>query len=199
MVRPREFDELEVLEKVVDVFWTKGYEGTAISDLEAATGLGRQSLYNAFGGKKELFTRAVEHYRARAEEGRHTISQPGLDGIRAFFETSLDFLSREGQGRGCFLGRVRLDPSGVEVAGRSCDRSEGSIRGFLHERLLEAGDRGELRPGLDVEVAADLLSTLSRGVSAAVAAGEPADRLRAEVGLMLQGMSRGAGGDTPAN
>lgn len=190
MVRPREFDEVEVLEKVVDTFWSHGYEGTSISDLEEATGLGRQSLYNTFGGKRELFARAVEHYRVQAEEGRVRISESGLAGVRALFDTSLEFLLGEGDGRGCFLGRVRLDPSGVEVAGASCDRNEGSIAGFLRRRLLEARDRGELRPEVDVDVAAGLLLTLSRGVSAAVAAGESAERLRAEIGLALGAISR---------
>ena len=44
------------------VFWKHGYAGTALGDLEAATKLGRQSLYGAFGDKRGLFTRVVERY-----------------------------------------------------------------------------------------------------------------------------------------
>jgi AcrR family transcriptional regulator len=35
-----------------------GLDGASLDDLLAATGIGRQSRYNTFGGKKELFTRA---------------------------------------------------------------------------------------------------------------------------------------------
>lgn len=192
MVRPREFDEAEVLDQAVEVFWSRGYEGTSISDLEAATGLGRQSLYNAFGGKKELFARAVERYRTRADAHRRAIPEAGLAAVRSFFETSVEFLSTEGAGRGCFLGRVRLDAAAVEVAGSSCDRSEGSIRSFLVGHLVAAREAGELPPSVDPTVAAGLLSTLSRGISAAVAAGEPADSLRAEVELALAALASGA-------
>lgn len=44
------------------VFWKQGYAGTALGDLEAATKLGRQSLYGAFGDKRELFARVVDRY-----------------------------------------------------------------------------------------------------------------------------------------
>jgi TetR/AcrR family transcriptional repressor of nem operon len=60
--RPRSFDEKKVLDRALSVFWQKGYDAAGIADLEAATGLGRQSLYGAFGDKRALFTRVVDHY-----------------------------------------------------------------------------------------------------------------------------------------
>ena len=56
------FDEDQVLERAMNVFWALGYEGAGIADLEKATELGRQSLYGAFGSKRELFGRVVEFY-----------------------------------------------------------------------------------------------------------------------------------------
>ena len=62
MARPREFDETQVLEAARDAFWSTGYGGTSIDDLTTATGLGKGSLYAAFGGKRELFERVfTEH------------------------------------------------------------------------------------------------------------------------------------------
>jgi TetR/AcrR family transcriptional regulator, transcriptional repressor for nem operon len=60
--RPRNFDEQEVLDKALQLFWQKGYGATGIADLEQATGLGRQSLYGAFGDKRALFERVVQRY-----------------------------------------------------------------------------------------------------------------------------------------
>jgi AcrR family transcriptional regulator len=61
--RPREFDEDEVLRAALRVFWEKGYESTSLSDLLAAMGLTKSSLYKAFGSKEALFWRVVERYQ----------------------------------------------------------------------------------------------------------------------------------------
>ena len=62
MARPRSFDSGEVLDKAKAVFWAKGYEGSSISELAAATGLKSGSLYNAFGDKHALYLKALDRY-----------------------------------------------------------------------------------------------------------------------------------------
>jgi AcrR family transcriptional regulator len=51
-----------VLEAAKETFWRLGYDGAAVSDLEAATGLRRSSLYQAFGSKARLFASALDAY-----------------------------------------------------------------------------------------------------------------------------------------
>ncbi|WP_456677935.1 TetR/AcrR family transcriptional regulator [Bradyrhizobium sp. RDM12] len=58
MSRPREFDETEVMDKALELFWRQGYEGTSLNDLLDATGLTKSSLYAAFGSKEDLFHRS---------------------------------------------------------------------------------------------------------------------------------------------
>src|ERR1700746_3679224 len=60
--RPRTFDEQEALEKAIQVFWSKGYDGVTIDDLVAGMGVGRPSLDAAFGDKRTLFLRALRAY-----------------------------------------------------------------------------------------------------------------------------------------
>ncbi|MEW4369146.1 TetR/AcrR family transcriptional regulator [Paenibacillus kandeliae] len=62
MARKREFDEEQVLEQVMQLFWQKGYEATSMSDLTAATGLQKPSLYAAYGDKMSLFEKALRRY-----------------------------------------------------------------------------------------------------------------------------------------
>src|SRR5258708_39179136 len=62
MARPREFDEQSVLEAAVQCFWTRGYEATSVRDLAGHMEMTGASLYNAFGDKRALFRRALEHY-----------------------------------------------------------------------------------------------------------------------------------------
>ena len=63
--RPREFDRSEALDKAVDMFWLQGYEATGVAELCEAMGIGRQSLYNAFGDKRSLFLEALHRYDDR--------------------------------------------------------------------------------------------------------------------------------------
>lgn len=60
MGRQREFSEDEVLNAVADVFAAHGYNGTSLQMLTQASGLGKQSLYNAFGDKRTLYLKSVE-------------------------------------------------------------------------------------------------------------------------------------------
>src|ERR1041385_9186170 len=63
--RPRSFDEGEALEKAIQVFWSKGYDGVTIDDLVAGMGVGRPSLYAVFGDKRMLFLRVLRAYAER--------------------------------------------------------------------------------------------------------------------------------------
>ena len=62
MPRPRNFDEDTVVAAARDRFWGGGYAATSVDDLTAATGLGKGSLYGAFGDKHGLFVRALDGY-----------------------------------------------------------------------------------------------------------------------------------------
>ena len=59
MARPREFDEEGCWAGRWSVFRAKGFDGTTLDELEQATGLGRGSLYGAFGDKRALFLKAL--------------------------------------------------------------------------------------------------------------------------------------------
>ena len=87
--RPRTFDEEKTLDRVMNSFWRHGFEEATFEQLVADSGLSRSSLYNSFGGKDELFEKAIELYiekqfdqfRARLEDDTH-----GGETIRKFTE-----------------------------------------------------------------------------------------------------------------
>src|SRR5437867_5809784 len=62
--RPRAFDVEQALDRALEVFWRKGYEGTSLPDLTRAMGINRPSLYAAFGNKETLFRKALDRYAA---------------------------------------------------------------------------------------------------------------------------------------
>src|SRR5215212_6947007 len=69
MVRPRTFNENDVVAAGRDVFWSQGYAATSIDNLTEATGLGRGSLYGAFGDKHTLFMLGLNEYCSGVTEG----------------------------------------------------------------------------------------------------------------------------------
>ena len=63
VARPRRFDERDVVDQAMELFWTRGYEGTSVTDLTAELGVHPGSMYRTFGDKHALFLRALARYR----------------------------------------------------------------------------------------------------------------------------------------
>jgi TetR/AcrR family transcriptional regulator, transcriptional repressor for nem operon len=62
MPRNVEFNEQEAIQKAMEVFADKGYNGASLRDLTDAMKINSSSLYNTIGDKQELFVRCVQHY-----------------------------------------------------------------------------------------------------------------------------------------
>src|SRR5919106_4393971 len=60
--RTRQFDLDEALDRALEVFWARGYEGATLPELTKVMGINRPSLYAAFGNKEQLFRRALDRY-----------------------------------------------------------------------------------------------------------------------------------------
>ena len=87
----KNYDEIQVLENAMKAFWVSGYEATSMSDLVAATGINRGSIYAAFEGKHQLFVRALKHYdqKHRVEHlQRLRDEHPPREAIVKAFETA---------------------------------------------------------------------------------------------------------------
>src|SRR5579862_461505 len=104
--RPRSFDERYALEKAIQVFWSKGYDGVTIDDLVAGMGVGRPSLYSVFGDKRTLFLRALKAYAERkgAAAAKALLSPKSLrDSIADFLRYAVESATRKGSARGCLM------------------------------------------------------------------------------------------------
>src|SRR5690349_3248315 len=92
MGRPRAFDDQAVLAAAGDIFWARGYEATSTRDLTAQTGLTPSSMYAAFGDKRGLFRRALDHYLGRLREkmSRLEATLTPAQAITGFFEDVIE-------------------------------------------------------------------------------------------------------------
>jgi TetR/AcrR family transcriptional repressor of nem operon len=147
--RPRQFDEREVLERAMQLFWEKGYQAVGLSELLARMGISRQSLYATFGNKRELFVRAIHHYRetqlaqALALLGREGSRVANVKDVVRFFEG----LATDGSCRGCLVANtlVELGPHDEEVS-HLLRETLGLLQGAIEAALREAQAQGELAP-----------------------------------------------------
>ena len=99
MGRPRNFTRQEVLERVIPVFWKRGFADTDLQSLEKATGVNKSGLYSEFESKEELFLASLRHYLQRRPESALLSSEPlGWRNIENFLHAALS--SPKGQ-RGC--------------------------------------------------------------------------------------------------
>lgn len=180
MARPREFDRDAALEHAMKVFWEKGFAATSTDDLVKAMGVGRQSLYNAFGDKRRLYLEALAAYQhgTIARHLRQLGEAPSpLAGIRALL-SGLVTEDDDARVLGCMgLGAVgefgTCDP---EVAAL---RQRGS--GLLQSRLVEtlrAGQAcGEIDPALDPLEMGGFIQLTMTGLQLAARAGATAAEL----------------------
>ncbi|MGH7040923.1 MAG: TetR/AcrR family transcriptional regulator [Acetobacteraceae bacterium] len=110
MARPREFDEDAVLDAAVQCFWKRGYEATSVRELVAHTGITAASLYNAFGDKRSLYGRALDHYveASIADRIRRCEALPPRRAIEVFFEEIVKRSLSDRDRKGCLLVNAAL-------------------------------------------------------------------------------------------
>lgn len=88
MARSRSFSTVDTAEALADVFVAHGYGATSLALLEAASGLGKQSLYNAFGDKKAMYLQALDCAAGRwqAVVSSMDAAASGREALERFFE-----------------------------------------------------------------------------------------------------------------
>lgn len=181
MARPREFDRDTALEQARLVFWAKGYAGTSTDDLVTAMGIGRQSLYNAFGDKWQLYVEALTDYQQRstsAHAQRLQAPESAIQGIQDMLEglvakdDALRALGCMGVGAACEFGANEPELSALR------DKGATYLRTRLIKRVREGKAAGEIDPTLGTGETADYLLTNMTGIQLAARSGAKAEELR---------------------
>ncbi|MGW7641410.1 TetR/AcrR family transcriptional regulator [Streptomyces decoyicus] len=175
MVRPRHFDEEEVVRTARDQFWSAGYSSTSMDDLSAVTGLGRGSLYGAFGDKHALFLRALDSYNSDALGAwRTTLGSPGpaLPKLERHVRNVTEGINSDVERRGCMMAKIAAELSSVDEA--VAERIAAVVRelhGALRRCIAQAQAEGSLDADADAGGLASLLLAVLRGLEALGKAG----------------------------
>ena len=164
----RQFDESQVLDAMMRVFWQKGFEATTIDDLVEATGLKRGSLYHAFGDKAGMFCRTLALYRQEVQAALlHALrGDDPRAALTRYFHLLAQSAADPGRPKGCMMQDLQ----------RCCDRlpdtvaaeakaEASALETALHDLFVRAKDAGTLAPDADCRALARFYTALARGVA----------------------------------
>ncbi|MFJ9936943.1 TetR/AcrR family transcriptional regulator [Streptomyces virginiae] len=184
MARPRAFDEPQVLERAREQFWVTGYAGTRMDDIAQATGLGKGSLYGAFGDKGKLFHRVFGDWCTAVVEVAEGQLASGPDAeamarLSAYVHLMAENTASDTRRRGCLLakGTAELAQHDPAVAGRSAETMKALLT-LLRMDISAAQRHGDIDSAADPERLAALLLTVVRGIEAVGKAGLDPETVR---------------------
>lgn len=193
--RPREFDEVAVLDASVRQFRVHGFADTSTEQLCDAAGVRRSTLYNTFTSKDELFVRSLERSVSVAREQQEAIladaELSGAERLAALFDLVLDEeveARSDGHAAGCMIVSSRMAP---DIGARE-PRVKGILDRFLDDQLSLVADAvragrfdGTLRADVAPRQAALLVVSAISGIRVLAQAGTMPAELRKVADLHL--------------
>lgn len=168
MARPKIFNEEEVIDKAVKVFWAKGYEATSMQDLVNAMGIQRGSLYSTFGSKQQLFLKSLNRYSVTVVKSLLEIlhSKPSaIESIELFFAQLVEHLLTVGELRSCLVTNSAIERglNDNETKQLVLQLLKALEKGF-HNALIRAKDNTEISTEIDLKQLASYLTSNMQGL-----------------------------------
>lgn len=180
--RPRKFDEDDVLDKVIDVFWELGYEASDTETLSKRSGLTKPSLYNAFGAKEDLFVAAINRYRqTRSKASLDAMAKadtPG-EGIRDYFLNLAQNVASPNHPSGCLILSIAMPlmdrlPKVAAVLNTAPKESYARMSAYFEEQI----EKNRLPKNFDAHAAISLIMDLGAAMIMQARAGAPLEALK---------------------
>lgn len=147
----KSFDKNEVLDRAARVFWRCGFAATSIQDLEAATGIGRGSLYNAFGNKASLFHAVLARY-GETEGGpplRHLAGPDIFAGLSRMLHEIASRMDDVDRPPGCLITNTCASGGGGTPTETQIAAGVRGMEAALEAAFTKAKADGQLSPNAD--------------------------------------------------
>lgn len=173
MARTKAFDPTRALDRALALFWCRGYSATSLHDLLEHMGISRQSLYDTFGDKHQLFLAALDRYCAvQGQEPLRPLREGGS--VRAALGIVFHDMIAEaanGERRGCFLVNTAIEcaPHHADIAGKVAAGVQAT-EDFFAEAIRHGQQTGEISAERDATLLARYLMTMLQGLRVQVKA-----------------------------
>lgn len=167
MARKKQFEEQQILTKATNLFWKQGFHATSIQDLVNYLKINRASLYDTFGGKEELFNKALENYRNQNKEAIKIFfkNQTSIkEGLKNLFLLAITG-EKNVQENGCFVINcmTELIPNNSNMLEIAIQNKE-EFEGFFVEYLKKGVENGEISSQKNIESIASFLFMFYSGL-----------------------------------
>lgn len=168
MAGTKQFNEDEVLNRAMLLFWRRGFGATSMQDIAQATGVLRGSLYHAYGDKQAIFLKIFERYKAWfLENVRAALDAPTAEeALGRYLRFSIDTVTAADEDdvtRGCLTTKTATDETAGDEAIRAALRSLlDGVTGLLEERLAQPEAHSRL--ALPAAEAARFIVASTRGL-----------------------------------
>ena len=194
MARSKAFNETEVLEKARDLFWKRGFAATSIGELEKHLGVSRSSLYQTYGGKRELYDKTLAAYQHdNLMRLRKALLQ--TDDLRQSLIDLFTYAALQqhpdctSQARGCYVVNAT-----TEMANSCADAlnfvstNREKFVAILVEGLARAQVQGTLGKGAGTQELADYLFVCYNGLQVVVQTSIDREALRRAVNIAVEAL-----------
>lgn len=179
--RPREFDIDQALNRAMEVFWRKGYEGASLPDLTKAMGINRPSMYAAFGNKEALFRLALDRYaQGPARYVSDALKAPtARQAVERLFFGVIDLVTHPRHPRGCLMvqGALCCGETAECIRNELTTRREARVAQF-RRRFQRARRGGDLPRSADPATLSRFVATIVHGIAVQAASGASRTELR---------------------
>ena len=190
MARPRKFDETDVVAAARDEFWSRGYAATSVDDLTAVTGLGKGSLYGAFGDKHGLFLLALDDYIGTALDGvRSQLRDPAHSAyarLTRHIRAQARAVAADKARRGCMMAKSAAELSATdEAVERAVEHAYAEWHAELVDCIKEAQRDDAIDKKQNPQALATTLLAFMRGQEALHKGGAKPAQIRAAADEMV--------------
>jgi AcrR family transcriptional regulator len=187
--RPLAFNQEDALNKALNVFWSRGYEGTSMTELTAALGINKPSIYAAFGNKEALFRKALARYRAGpiAFVGEAMKAPTARQAAESLLTKAVDFFSDKSKPNGCMIvqGALTCGQSSSTIQ-QELIAYRGNFETTLINRFELAKAQGDLSSDVSSKQLAKYIATIHQGMSVQATSGATREELLAIVAMALK-------------
>ena len=193
MARYKEFNRDKALDSALATFRKNGFGATTTDDLRLAMGIGRQSFYDTFKGKRKTYLEALRKYNSDRVYGYFEIFRQSGSPLKALegMLTSISVESPKDRALSC-LGVSSICEFGSSDAEISSinGAAASSIKSVLEKLILEAKNKKEIRSSLDPKKTAFYLLSVFSGMRVSARAGASPEELNAIAAIAIDGLRK---------
>ncbi|MCS3531625.1 TetR/AcrR family transcriptional regulator [Chryseobacterium sp. JUb7] len=176
MARTKEFNEDKVLDKAIEIFWHKGYNGTSAQDLVTHLGLSRSSLYDTFGDKQKLFVASLQKYQKQSQD--HILqlletSENIKKTLHDIFKQAVIESLEDRITKGCFMVNTSIELAMHDTSVAKIVQDNIKVMEDIFTQAVQKGqDLGQVSKNMDARILARFIFNNYSGIRVLARTGE---------------------------